>query len=950
MRFGVLGPLQAGEAAEAPVGGQRLRALLTLLLLEAGRTVPTGTLIDGVYGADPPRNAANALQSQVSRLRRMLPPRPDGAPLVEFHPGGYRIAVDPGDVDVHRFTRLTAQARTAARAGDHRSAARLLEEALGEWRGQALADVAGLPFAAPQAARLEAQRAAAAEDLGEARIALGRAGEAVADLREHADAHPLRERAWALLIRALGGAGQQAEALDAFAAIRGALAAELGADPSPELAEAHLAVLRGSAAPAPPAPERWGLRHQFTTFVGREGDVRRVAALLGERRLVTVAGPGGAGKTRLAARVAAGYPGDAGFADLSRLTEPADIAPLVLATLELRESGLRRTASGAPPPVERLENALAGRSLLLVLDNCEHVVGAVAELAGRLLGAAPELRILATSREPLGMTGEALHRLGGLPLPPEDAGADPDTALESAAVRLFAERGRDADPGFAVTRRTAAEAVRICRRLDGLPLGIELAAARLGTLPAAEIAARLDDRFRLLSRGSRAAQPRHQTLRAVVEWSWDLLGPEEQRLGRRLSVFSAGADAPAIEAVCGADALAALGGLVDKSLVEFSGGRYRMLDTVHAFCAEHLAASGEEQRMRAAHAAHYRELASAAEPRLRSAEQLEWLAVLDAERDNLHAAVRRSAAAGDDATALGMVACLSMYWWLRGMRAEAAVLAGEARDAAGAEPPGLDEEWTACLALAAFAGDQTVSTADLFRRNTSWARIAATDAVPRYPFVYYLVALLSGPPNDTLDEQVHLAEEVGARYGQWMYALVLIGSGTISRWLGRPQRAEPILREAVAGFTQLGDRWGMAISCSALGEELARAGRPADGVAALDEALRHARYLQASVDLPDLLRARGSLYLELDDTAAARADFEAALAGAQRAGDRDNTASARLGLAEIELRSGDEAAAYRTAQRALAECPAGWYVADEVRKEIAEFLDALAAPAPPEPA
>ncbi|QVQ50161.1 winged helix-turn-helix domain-containing protein [Spiractinospora alimapuensis] len=951
MRFGVLGPVRVGDDLQGTVGGLRLRALLTLLLLDAGRIVPTDRLIDGVYAEDPPRGAANALQSQVSRLRQMLPTDSAGAPLVEFHPGGYRIAVDPDDVDVHRFARLAGEGQGAAQANDPRRAALLLRQALDQWRGPALSDVAELPFAGPQAARLEEQRGKVIEELAATQLALGLANDAADGLRPHADANPLRERTWALLIRALGGAGRQAEALAAFDRVRTALADELGADPSPELADAHLAVLRGETTVAPAAPERWGLRHQFTSFVGRENDVQRVASLFDDRQLVTLVGPGGAGKTRLAIEVADGYVGDVGFVDLSSLGETSDIPQVILGTLELGEAGLR--ASTSAPPTEdhalrRLENALANRALLLVLDNCEHVIAPVAALVSRLLSASPSLRVLATSREPLGITGEALHRLWGLPLPPGDVPPDPDQLQESAAVRLFVERGKDTDPGFALSSETVESVLRVCRRLDGLPLGIELAAARLRTLPVAEIARRLDDRFQLLSRGSRTAQPRHQTLRAVVEWSWDLLSAEEQRLARRFTVFSGGADLQAVEAVCGGegtDVLETLSGLIDKSLVESDGGRYRMLDTVHAFCSERLEESGEAEAVREEHWTFFRDLAQRAEPWLRRTEQLEWLARLDAERDNLHLAIRRAVAAGDSVTAARMVAPLSLYWWVRGMRWEASSIADDVLSVFGDEPPDeLYEEWCACVLLASITrtDPELVELREALRFKT-WRWLLETEEAPRYPFTLYLFALASGPPQDPIEEDVYLTAVAGERHGPWLRSLTLVGSSTLARLNGERLSSEAPLRESLAGFRKLGDRWGMTLAYTILGEELGDEGRPAEGVAALEQALLLAHELQANRDIADLTRVRGSLRLEMGDIVAARADFEEAATLARRAGDQENASGAGLGLAKVALREGNSTKARHLAETALAQCPTGWFMADETHDEITAFLDTLGA-------
>ncbi|WP_051116275.1 BTAD domain-containing putative transcriptional regulator [Amycolatopsis nigrescens] len=400
MRFGILGPVLArcADGTPAVLGGPRARALLALLAAEAGRVVPTDRLIDGMYADAPPEGAANALQSQVSRLRRRL----GDAGLVELHPAGYRLAVDPAEVDAHRFTELAGTGRAALAGGEYRRAAELLGDALGLWRGQALADLADSPSVRAQVAALAETRLVAVEDLAEAELELGRGAEVVSRLRGLVAEHPLRERTRGLLVRALAAAGRPAEALAAFEDARRTLAEELGADPSPELAAIHLAVLRDE-----PAPHR-GLPAQWTSFVGRDTELIRLAALLSRERLVTLTGPGGTGKTRLAIEAAARVDGPVCFVELAQIVAEADLPKAVLAALGVREAAFSpQRASGTP--VERLVAVLRERPVLLVLDNCEHLIDPVAHLAATLLTGAPGLRILATSREPLDLPGETRH-------------------------------------------------------------------------------------------------------------------------------------------------------------------------------------------------------------------------------------------------------------------------------------------------------------------------------------------------------------------------------------------------------------------------------------------------------------------------------------------------------------------------------------------------------------
>lgn len=544
MRYLLLGTTQAvrDDGTPVPPGGVRLRALLTVLALRAGRTVPVDVLVDEVWDGDPPADPAGALQALVGRLRRAL-----GPAAVALADGGYRLRADPDDVDLHRFDRLTGEGTRALEEGDAAKAASLLDDALALWRGPALAD---LPDRTAAQARWEARRTDARRARIAAALDLGGAEEAGPELLALCEAHPLDERLQALRIRALRATGRSAEALAAYEEVRRELAERLGTDPGPELAALHAELLN----PPAPATPMGNLRARLTSFVGREPELREIRDDLSRARLVTLLGPGGAGKTRLsqeAAELAAAQPGSpwpdgVWLAELAPVDDPSAVPEAVLTALGARETVLRGAGAeelrAADPhgtdPLVRLTDHCARRRMLVLLDNCEHVVGAAALLAERLLGSCPGLTILATSREPLGVPGELLRPVDPLP--------------DASALRLLADRGASVRPGFRVDadEETAAAATEICRRLDGLPLAIELAAARLRMLTPRQIADRLDDRFRLLTSGARTVLPRQQTLRAVVDWSWDLLTPTERAVLRRLSVFAGGCDLPGAEAVC----------------------------------------------------------------------------------------------------------------------------------------------------------------------------------------------------------------------------------------------------------------------------------------------------------------------------------------------------------------------------------------------------------------
>ncbi|TXK39453.1 BTAD domain-containing putative transcriptional regulator [Nonomuraea sp. C10] len=923
MRFRVLGPLEVRRAAGEPVSvpGRRPRALLVMLLLGAGRPVAVQDLIDGQYGADPPAGAANAVQAQVSRLRRVLEPG-----LIGFTGAGYRLDVDPDDVDVHRFERLVRQGRRAAEAGDPPLAASLLREGLALWREPPLAD---LPSAVAAATRLEDLRVSAAEDLAEAELGLP-GGPSVGELRRLVAAHPLRERLRALLVRALAAQGRQAEALGAFEEGRRLLADELGVDPSGELAAAHLAVLRGPES-APPAGG--GLPARLTSFVGRERELHRLAALRGSR-LVTVVGSGGTGKTRLAVEAASRDPLPAFFADLSTLpafpsagSTPSvgEVARVVLWALGAREGGLR--APGGGDPVRRLVAALAGRPALLVLDNCEHVVEAAAELVRALLDECPDLRILATGREALGITGEARLDLAPLGLPPREDSPVRD-ALRYPAVRLFAERAAAVRSGFAVDEGNVADVVRVCAALDGIPLAIELAAARLRAFGVREVARRLaeDGRFLALDRGERGAVGRHRTLRAAVEWSWSLLTPDERAVAARFSVFTGGAALEAVLGVCGPDAADALEGLVDKSLVLFDGDRYRMLETIREFCAGRLDRAGERERVRERHAGWFEGMAREADPWLRRGEQIGRLRLLSADHGNLMAALTW-AVRHDRPLALRLVSALATYWWLSGRQSQAASPAAALLDG---PVEGLEEEYVLCV----------VHAAPLAGRE-HWARAEAYIRGFRRPLRNPFTAALWGMTVGPFASGVRPADDRVLGSDPWSMALGRLGWALV-RWLdGEPRAAERELEAVLALFRQVGERWGTAQALDALATIAGRRGEWARARELWREALELLDELGALEETADVLAHRAEAFLREGDPAQALAGYRRAEEAARRAG-REVPVPVSAGLAEVALLEGDLREARRLLEAALAASDGAVFGARHARVRVLLGLARLA--------
>jgi predicted ATPase/DNA-binding SARP family transcriptional activator len=884
MLIGLLGAVEAQrDGAPVPLGGLRVRGLLARLALDPGQPVPVAALVDDLWGEAPPCSAANALQALVSRLRRAI-----GADLVARVAGGYRLAVPADAVDAARFGGLVT---AASGAGDPRTRHALLGQALAIWRGPALADVRELPFADPAAHRLAERRAAAVEDRARLALLLGDPSAEIDALTAQLDTAPLRETTAALLARVLHAAGRQADALAVLDRTRHRLADELGVDPGAELGEARLAVLRGAAAPVRrPAPSPGPA---LTSFVGRERDVARVCELLAVGRLVTLIGPGGAGKTRLAREAVAGT-GESRVAELAALTDAHQLPAAVLAAVGEPELVVRSGETPEPDTAARLVAALTGRRVVLVLDNCEHLVDAVAALAESLLQACPGLRVLATSREPLGIAGEVLH--------PVDALAPAD------AMRLFADRAAAVRPGFTLTPEVEPAVAEICGRLDGQPLPIELAAARLRTLSPAEIAARLDDRFRLLTSGARTALPRHQTLRAVVDWSWDLLTEPERAVARRLAAFAGGATADAAERVCAGppvtgDVFGLLASLVDKSIVvavqqpDGAPTRYRMLETIREYAGERLDEAGERGAAEAAHLAVLLDLVESAELHVRRAEQLAWLARLRAEAEEIDVALHRAVTAGDAASAHRLVAAMAWSWIIRGLFEDAtrwldAVLAMDGP--APVEAQALN--WAHHALLEATRRDSGVA------RNAAGKAEALIRALPRplhpmlqltWPIHVLFVDSDGGPAR-------RLAAEAS---DPWVRAFACQVLAMDAENRGGVDEERRLLRSALDAFRAVGDRFGLGMVVHALGELEDMAGEYEAAAAAYDESIALAEELGNTDDLPLFVDHRAMLDARRGDLAAATARIRRALG--ECAPGSGNEGVLLVSLAHVERMEGD---------------------------------------------
>ncbi|MFI1462724.1 BTAD domain-containing putative transcriptional regulator [Nocardia carnea] len=924
MQIVLLGPLEirTDDGGSIEVPGARLRALLIALALEPGRAVPKTTLVDWIWGEQPPADAANALQALVSRLRKVLP---EGS--LDGESGGYRLVIEPDAVDAVRFEQLVDRARgggDAYRAG-------VLREALDLWRGAPMQGIEVRDSEAVDAVitRFEGLHSAALEDLYEAEINLGLGAQLVPELTELVARNPVRERLAAALMRALGAAGRGSEALLVYQNAREALADTLGVDPSPELSALHVALLRGEVGAKQTAERRTNLRAELTEYVGKVADIAAVRDLIANHRLTTLTGTGGSGKTRLAGETAQtlldDLPDGAWLVALAAVGTSGDVAQSALAAIGLRDALLGNAVN--TEPVDRLIAAVRDRETLLILDNCEHVIESVAAFAHRVLGECPRLRILATSREPLGITGEALWQVAPLALPVADA--DPAAIESSPAVQLLRDRARAVRKDLTADPGTLATMARVCRALDGIPLAIELAAARLRTLSPDQLAERLDDRFRLLTGGSRTAIPQHRTLRAVVDWSWELLSEAERAVLLRLAVFAGGASLEAAEQVCAdpgdgrpvvveqLEVLDLLTTLTEKSLLltaergmvgDAAGAgplvpgaagerqpRFRMLETIRQYAYERLVESGEAEAVRRAHLAYFTGLADTAEPHLRRAEQLEWLAVLEAEHDNISAAMRTALAAGDTTGALRLAAAAGWYWWLGGHKAEGQELLMAVAD----EPAEVDDATRALIYglvthFMSSGRNDAVQVAEWIRKAHRFSR-GIKAGHPTLAFIDALEAMLQGPAALPTAFEPLLTDD-----DPWVRALSRLQMGKMRIVVGQDgPDVDEYLEGALAEFRALGERWGISFALTELANRRATRGEFVSACELYEESIAVVAEIGSAEDIVALLSRQAQLYWLAGDSEASAA----AVAEAQRRADRVvwPFALAELALARAEL-------------------------------------------------
>jgi predicted ATPase/DNA-binding SARP family transcriptional activator len=893
LEFRLLGPLEAWvDDRPLALGGTKQRVLLALLLLNANEAVSRERAVDAVWDEDPPGRPEAALQVFVHHLRRSL-----GADTIITHGRSYLLRTDAARVDVLQFERLAVAARSLLADHPTRSLA-TLNEALGLWRGKALADLPAVSFVAAERSRLAEARLGADELRYEARLALGESESLVPELELFIRENPLREHGWAQLMLALYRAGRQGDALQVARRLRAQLDEELGLEPGPQVRELERAILRHDVSLTLRSPRKTTrelrLPRPQTPLVGRRLEIAAVTALLAdpELRILTLLGPGGVGKTRLAiaaaVEVGESFADGAVFVDLTNVFD-ADLLPSAIAT-----------AVGVAPAagadfVDELVEKLAPQELILVLDNFEQIVEA-APVLSRLSAGAPELRLLVTSRSPLRLNAERVYTV------PPLAVADPDESFEaiagSDAVRVFLARARTVDPSFQLTDENAAAVAEICRLLDGLPLAIELAAARGNLLSPGQLLERLAEPLELLTAGDRDSPARHQTMRATVEWSYELLTPAQRQLFEQLAVFVGGCTFEAVHDVCSPD-LDSFAALLDNSLLvrEQRPGqepRFQMLVPVRSLAVARLRQPTREV-LRERHAAYYLQLVEQAmrETTARRGREAEVFEALEQDHDNLRAALRWAEERHEVDALLRLTTAMRLFWNVRGHLEEGCRWFELALDARGAG--------TSPHRVAALAGGGTLA----FRRGDyalarRWweearERLEQTDdasSLARTLGDLASLTLVERDLNGAYDLWQRAAEQLRMGTNDIRLATVLANLGVVSSALERHQDAVEFLEEALELSRGLQDR-------SIAGPTLFNLGRAHVELGAIDVGERTIRDALQIADELGYRELAAYCLLGLADVAATRGEIETA--ERRLAASDDIVATVGIGLQQEDL-------------------------------------------------
>jgi predicted ATPase/DNA-binding SARP family transcriptional activator len=846
MEFRILGPLEViSEERVAVLEARKLRALLAILLLHANEPVSSARLIEDLWEGRPPPTAAQNLRTYIHQLRKAI-----AKDLIVRAPSGYELRVEPSAIDAHRFEDLVVDARGEPPA----VAAQTLRAALALWRGSPLVEFAFEAWAQGEIARLEELRIEALEERIDADLALGRAGEVVTELDRLVSRHPLRERLRGQLMLALYRAGRQADALAAFRDARRALVDELGLEPGPALRDLERAILEQSPRLDLADAGGWRttrLQRRRTTFIGRTRELREVRRLLedDDLRLVTITGTSGAGKTRLAVEATAGR-ADVTIVELAPVSDPNLVAGALADWLDVRDSPGRTRA-------EALFDHLRHRRLLLVLDNFEQVLEA-APLLEALLAEASGLRLLVTSRAPLALPDEHVYSVPPL--------------RRTEAIKLYCERAREAHPGFQLTKANAAAVAVLCERLDGLPLALELAAARSSVLSPRALLDRMGRRFDLL-----------KPLRAAIEWSYDLLSPDVQELFATLGVFVGGFTVEHAEAChvdLRVDVVEGLQSLLRNNLLTAEGAvagepRLGMLETIREYALEQLAACADVDAARRRHALHFAAIAEAAEEGLLGPDQLEWLERLDADRDNIRAALTWAVESHEAEIGLRIAASLWRYWNMRNHEREARERLEELLALGSATRGTRAKAQTSVASMAQWQGDH-----ETIRRMCE----------------------ASVPVHRELGKLRWLTLSLG------LLATSAVGTGDLDEARAITEHELELAREA-------GDRMSESYALAHLSVTLAAAGRLEEGERALDEAVRLARILGNLRSVASFGMTLAGFALVRGDHARARDLFEESLATHRRLSDGWGIPMSLLGLTYLAL----EGAEYARARTLLGE-------------------------------
>jgi predicted ATPase/DNA-binding SARP family transcriptional activator len=889
MEFRILGPLEVWDRGRSlPLGAAKQRALLAILLIRANQVVATDRLIDLIWPDEPPATANHSLQVYVSQLRKVLEPEHRaGAPysFLISRPPGYLVRIKTEDLDLGRFQRLIEQGKQAMSEGTHDIASAKFHEALGLWRGPALADFGSQAFALSEIARLTEIRLRALEDRIDADLALGRHTDLAGELEALVAEHPLRERLRGQMMLALYRSGRQAEASAVYQQTRELLVDELGMEPGGDLQDLLKRILNQDRVLDVKAPTRTIRREsklpRFTNaFVGRGREIDLLAQRLEGSSMITLTGPGGMGKTRLAVELGAmlseRYRDGVVFVDLAPLIDESLVTRTIAWALGLRDDGVRN-------PMDVIIAYLNDRSLLLILDNCEHLLATAAATAAEILKQCPGLTILTTSREALGVQGETIWEVP--PLPNRSGGSDAGGVLhdDGDAVELFRVRAEAAaSRSFIWDDAAVVNATLVCQRLDGSPLAIELAAARLRVMPLSDLLAGLDKRFALLTTGTSTAAPRQHSLEATVDWSYQLLSSLEQLLFQRLAVFSGGFTPDAAEDVCAderllrPDVVPTLFSLVEKSLIRLGAthrgsARYTMLQTIREYSFDKLQSSPGAFDVHMRHAIYFSAMASPTEATVRSRRQIEWLAQLEQEHDNFRAAIEW-ALGNEPRLALDIATSLDEFWTRRHI-GEGRTLVTRAMEAA--VPTGELQARATEVAghLAWLTGDQELAHALFEETGERWTALG------------------------NLPRAGHAMDRLGAGH---------FASGAIELGLEQMTRAVEMLRPT-------DDKWRLLSALNNLGYNLALIGDTSKARPLLEEALQLARQCDDPHAVSSVLDSIAEVEMSSDRFDEARALWQECFAIAMSLDDKRQTAYLLEARARLALLEGDPGLCLRLA-------------------------------------